>query len=227
MWRSIKSLRDVPVQAWVAYAVLLMTAWLAEAYMSPSLLESDQSRDHLVRRTGHLSAILIGWCIWRCISVDPGVVSPCVASAESSSPSCGVCHRSRVDACQVCGACRDGDGSTHHCRRCDVCVSHFDHHCGLLGVCIARNNVRSFRLLVVALIVGVGHLVYGACVLLDPLACVHRWVRGEEKLRHQHVYSVILLSAGVTMSLGLCCVVPCVALWKVATSAPAVHKSAD
>ncbi|KAM7534208.1 hypothetical protein Aperf_G00000107614 [Anoplocephala perfoliata] len=32
----------------------------------------------------------------------------------------------------------------HHCRKCDVCIIRFDHHCSILGQCIGLANMKFF-----------------------------------------------------------------------------------
>ena len=31
-----------------------------------------------------------------------------------------------------------------HCSTCNVCIKEYDHHCGVLGVCIGKNNIYWF-----------------------------------------------------------------------------------
>lgn len=51
-------------------------------------------------------------------------------------------YEQHIEGLKTCPRCRvkRGTGSGHHCRRCDWCVDNFDHHCVLLGVCIAKRN---------------------------------------------------------------------------------------
>ena len=55
------------------------------------------------------------------------------------------------------------------CRTCDRCVYGFDHHCGILGVCIAAGNQRNFVRLVSCGLVscGIGSVTTVARLLLE------------------------------------------------------------
>lgn len=44
--------------------------------------------------------------------------------------------------CMVCNCFRPV--GTAHCTECDGCILEKDHHCSALGVCVGRNNLRSF-----------------------------------------------------------------------------------
>ena len=44
----------------------------------------------------------------------------------------------------------------HHCRKCDVCVARFDHHCDWIGNCVgAQNRKLFFSFLVLATVTDV------------------------------------------------------------------------
>lgn len=55
----------------------------------------------------------------------------------------------RLEPCVVCSVQRPKRGA-HHCRTCDVCTVDFDHHCGVLGTCIARRNQPYFIVLLLS-----------------------------------------------------------------------------
>lgn len=107
---------QLPAPALAVLCVVLAIVALAEWYISPGILASPRVREHNLRRTGHLSAAVISWCVWRCAVTDPGVVEPCCAPRLDGG-ACASCDAK--EACRVCGACRPRPGN-HHCRRCDA-----------------------------------------------------------------------------------------------------------
>ena len=47
--------------------------------------------------------------------------------------------------CSICNIFRPLTKNIHHCRECNVCIEGFDHHCGVLGVCIGSHNITHFK----------------------------------------------------------------------------------
>ena len=51
-----------------------------------------------------------------------------------------------------------------HCDDCGVCIFEKDHHCGIIGKCIAKNNYISFMLFVISMFllicISCGNIVY-------------------------------------------------------------------
>lgn len=65
---------------------------------------------------------------------DPGIVFPAL---EIELGETGYCYR--------CGATRGGT----HCAICEVCIDGYDHHCGFIGKCVGKGNIKSFYALLV------------------------------------------------------------------------------
>jgi hypothetical protein len=123
------------------YIVMYLSFGLSSAMLSPIL--------------GYLTAIS-----------DPGVVH---ATIEESQ-----CLRLQAsgEECNKCGAQRDKGNplDIHHCRECGHCVAGFDHHCGVVGACIGRDNRLYFVGLLTLGALGLDALCVGtlAAILLQP-----------------------------------------------------------
>ncbi|XP_077657332.1 palmitoyltransferase ZDHHC19-like [Urocitellus parryii] len=53
---------------------------------------------------------------------------------------------------------------TFHCKRCDICVEEFDHHCRWVNNCVGHRNIRLYLLLIVSLCLYLG-TVLATCVV--------------------------------------------------------------
>lgn len=48
----------------------------------------------------------------------------------------------RRDKCEICGVIKRPD--IVHCSDCNVCIEGYDHHCGVVGVCVGDCNFKYF-----------------------------------------------------------------------------------
>lgn len=83
---------------------------------------------------------------WFAVSCDPGILRPAPAGAPLPSPAPEVADgRVVADAPKVCQSCyivRPAKSS--HCPTCNNCVAEYDHHCGVVGSCVAKRTIRWF-----------------------------------------------------------------------------------
>jgi hypothetical protein len=70
------------------------------------------------------------------VSCDPGIIPPHVVSSEELHA------RTQPRFCHTCQIIKPPQAS--HCSACDYCVEEFDHHCGVLGSCVAKRTFRFF-----------------------------------------------------------------------------------
>jgi len=129
---------------------------------------------------GTSSSYCVRCCVWR-------------RPARTPSPGVFVCASPDLrSACatDVYKRCRMCNHIPHHCSLCQRCVLAFDHHCGVLGICVTAANYAYFCTLIAAaqfsaflggcaLLAAIAHhaekwpwLVGGACVLGVALPCM-------------------------------------------------------
>ena len=46
--------------------------------------------------------------------------------------------------CKDCKFWINTDEKTIHCRKCQICIEGYDHHCDCMNICIGKNNLKSF-----------------------------------------------------------------------------------
>ncbi|KPI90255.1 hypothetical protein ABL78_0637 [Leptomonas seymouri] len=83
-------------------------------------------------------------CLTLSVTLDPGVIPPAPLSQQPSGPATIMVDGKPVE-CKVCKTCHIlRPPRSSHCKFCDVCVEEFDHHCGVLGSCVAKRTFRFF-----------------------------------------------------------------------------------
>ena len=75
--------------------------------------------------------------------IDPGYVKRDVYENEDTN---------REIVCKKCNSYKDE--GVAHCYTCERCVKGYDHHCGVLGNCVGKNNYYGFKLFIVSLVIG-------------------------------------------------------------------------
>ena len=82
------------------------------------------------------------------ITVDPGYKRRNLSYKQHKED----LQNGRIIICRKCNIYQDENYL--HCFHCGVCVENHDHHCDVLGNCIAKNNLIAFRLFLVGCILG-------------------------------------------------------------------------
>lgn len=116
----------------------------------------------------------------RTVFTDPGYIPPVNAKDEESGDGFGLQKPNPlvelVDPdyandmfnlmyCRTCKHLRPKCST--HCKLCDVCVMHFDHHCTIVGACIGARNVGSFIAYLASVSLSAG---YGTCLLVHSIS---------------------------------------------------------
>ena len=50
--------------------------------------------------------------------------------------------------CKDCKLWINTDEKTIHCKKCQICIEGYDHHCDCMNICIGKNNLKSFYFLI-------------------------------------------------------------------------------
>lgn len=163
----------------LAVAALLGTHWLAltvlglpEALETPILvlLAPGELTGAQVMVYTEVGLGLLAWAVT--LLVDPGVIQrdpshaippqiihqletasePCAKNiVDGDATYCVRCYVWREASPKAGGSVMCRGGRPHHCSVCQRCVRHFDHHCGILGWCIAgqgfQGNLWCFNIL--------------------------------------------------------------------------------
>lgn len=83
-------------------------------------------------------------CMICCSTIDPGIIPPQTLALKPKN-AVVVRIRNGEVMCKVCDTCNIlRPPRSTHCQFCDVCVEEFDHHCGVLGMCVGRRTYRFF-----------------------------------------------------------------------------------
>ena len=46
--------------------------------------------------------------------------------------------------CKDCKYWINTDENTIHCRKCNICIEGYDHHCSCMNICVGKNNLKTF-----------------------------------------------------------------------------------
>ena len=63
--------------------------------------------------------------------------------------------------CKDCKLWIDTDEGTQHCYKCKICVEGYDHHCGIMNLCIGKNNLKLFYIYILLSFIMVGYYILG------------------------------------------------------------------
>eukprot|EP01065_Artemidia_motanka_P004594 TRINITY_DN12180_c0_g1_i1.p1 TRINITY_DN12180_c0_g1~~TRINITY_DN12180_c0_g1_i1.p1 ORF type:complete len:228 (+),score=59.66 TRINITY_DN12180_c0_g1_i1:28-684(+) len=123
----------LPVVTWATrvYSATALLCWLHVVFGDPGVVHR---------------------CKETCLPL-PEEVADCLQRGVQNIPFGNVSHDG-ASYCVRCFVWRRGSDA-HHCRTCNKCVLGFDHHCSVLGHCIAGRNLASFSVLLLMVAAGI------------------------------------------------------------------------
>jgi len=182
-----------PVVARLTPPVLLSLAITVELvllfYFVVRVLEDENIRWILYGGSGASYCLALS-CIWITNLVNPGVIPPPPNKHTIEDPEDTV-NDDGEKWCRTCKHWRPPKAT--HCTACGFCMLNYDHHCGVVGNCIARDNHRYF---IALLGVGaVGHVFLGIGVGLRIVKAFDDY--GSDIWTHWWLYPMFLAAAYV------------------------------
>lgn len=71
--------------------------------------------------------------------LNPGIILKSIVNTDDNN---------LIKFCENCQIYVAKESASHHCHECDICIEGYDHHCGVIGKCIGKNNKKWFLLMV-------------------------------------------------------------------------------
>lgn len=137
------------------------------------------------------------WCWIYTASCDPGRIQDDLAARGLLEP----VSRGDVPPClrslPICRHCMmPKPRGSAHCKTCEHCVLRYDHHCGVIGACIADRNLKSFILTFLYMV--------GFC-FVSAILGICAFAKDEKSKRDSNILELVLavyaLAVGVSMLL--------------------------
>ncbi|KAH8613863.1 putative DHHC palmitoyltransferase [Trypanosoma vivax] len=119
----------------VGLGIVVLDTFFAFGVVQPAILWP-----HLVIVALSVPALFFLTCA---VTVDPGILLPAPFNPTLRPET--VVVNGRQMTCKVCSTCNiTRPPRSSHCIVCDYCVEEFDHHCTVLGSCVAKRTFRFF-----------------------------------------------------------------------------------
>lgn len=138
------------------------------------------------------------------VGIDPGIVPPASVTGQPYDPDQEATIEYKgttvtVPVCRTCLVPRPPKSS--HCGFCDYCVEEYDHHCGVLGSCVAKRTFRFFAYFFDVTTLLAGYVFVRSCIAANQF----NWSDSNDSNLERWYAVAIIGCIGYSM-LGGCCV---------------------
>lgn len=99
----------------------------------------------------------------------------------------------RLKVCPTCFIMRPlGSG---HCKKCNVCIERYDHHCPWVGSCIGRNNYKYFFFLLISInVYFISSLIEDVICFVKIFYCIHYNIPNLQQCQSTFPYDLVRMS---------------------------------